>query len=142
MKLPIRFLSIPLVVITITGMSACKNTTDTPPDKSLLMTGAAVDARSIQGSVVDWAKAVELDQKSSKGFVANGSLKCALGDQKGAIEDFTRAIVLDPKSVAAYSGRATARFSAGDISGSIADGLEAAKLMVLSKIGNGNSAVE
>ena len=142
MKLPIRFLSIPLVVITITGMSACKNTTDAPPDKSLLKTGAAVDARSIQGTVVDWTKAVGLDQKSSKGFAANGSVKCALGDQKGAIEDFTKAIELDPKSVAAYSGRATARYTTGDISGAIADGLEAAKLIVLSKIGNDNSAVE
>jgi hypothetical protein len=142
MKLPIRFLSIPLVVITITGMSACKNTTDAPPDKSLLKTGAAFDARSIKGTVVDWTKAVEIDQKSSKGLAAKGSVKCALGDQKGAIEDFTKAIELDPKSVAAYSGRATARYTTGDISGSIADGLEAAKLMVLSKIGNGNSAVE
>jgi hypothetical protein len=44
--------------------------------------------------------------------------------------------------VAAYSGRATARYTTGDISGSITDGIEAAKLIVLSKIGNGNSAVE
>ncbi|NTU68810.1 MAG: tetratricopeptide repeat protein [Chlorobiaceae bacterium] len=142
MKLPIRFLSIPLVVITMTGMSACKDTTDAPPDKSLLTTGAAVDARLIQGTVTDWTKAVALDQESSKGFAAQGSVKYALGDQKGAIEDFTRAIVLDPKSVAAYSGRATARYTTGDISGAIADGLEAAKLMVLSKIGNGNNAAE
>jgi tetratricopeptide (TPR) repeat protein len=142
MKLPIRFFSIPLVVITITGMSACKNTMDAPSDKSSLKTGAVVDARSIQGAVVDWTKAIELDQKSAKGFAAKGSVKCALGDQNGAIEDFTKAIELDPKSVAAYSGRATARYNTGDISGSIADGLEAAKLIVLSKIGNGNNAVE
>lgn len=142
MKLPIRLLSIPLVVITMTGMSACKNTTDVPPDTSLLKTGATVDARSIQGAVADWTKSVELDQKSAKGFVSKGSLKCAMGDQKGAIEDFTKAIELDPKSIAAFSGRATARFSAGDISGSVTDGLEVAKLIVLSKIGNGNSAAE
>jgi tetratricopeptide (TPR) repeat protein len=142
MKRLIRFFSTPLVVITITGMSACKNATDAPPDKSLLKTGAAVDARSIQGAVVDWTKAIEINQKSAKGFATKGSVKCALGDQKGAIEDFTKAIELDPKSVAAYSGRATARYTTGDISGSIADGLEAAKLMVLSKVGNGNSAVE
>ena len=139
---PNRFLSIPLVVITITAMSACNNTTDAPPDNSLLKTGTAVDARSIQDAVVDWTKAIEINQKSAKGFAAKGSVKCALGDQKGAIEDFTKAIELDPKSVAAYSGRATARYTTGDISGSITDGIEAAKLIVLSKIGNGNSAVE
>lgn len=142
MKLPIRLLSIPLVVITMTGMSSCKNTTDVPPDISLLKTGAGVDARSIQGVVADWTKSVELDQKSSKGFIAKGSLKYAMGDQNGAIADYTKAIALDPESIAAYSGRATARFSAGDISGSVTDALEAAKLMVLSKIGNGNSAAE
>lgn len=142
MKLAIRFLSIPLVVITMTSMSACKNATDLPPDTSLLKTGATVDARSIQSAVADWTKSVEIDQKSSKVFIAKGAMKYAMGDQSGAIADYTKAIELDPKSIAAYSGRATARFSAGDISGSVADGLEAAKLMVLSKIGTGNSTVE
>lgn len=143
MKLSIRFLSIPLMVFTIAGLSACRNTTDTPPDKSLYRTGATADERSIQDAVIDSRKTVELNQGSAKGFVARGSLKYALGNQSGAIEDFTKAIVIEPKSAAAYSGRATAKFSAGDVSGSIADGFEAAKLIVLSKIDNvDTSAVE
>ena len=142
MKLTIRFLSILLVFILIAGMSACKDTADAPLDKSLFKTEGAVDAHAIQGTIADLTTAAKLNQKSSEGFAAKGSLKCALGDQNGAIADFTKAIELDPKSVAAYSGRATARYSTGDISGCIADGFEAAKLIVLSKIGNGNSAVE
>lgn len=142
MKLPIRLLLIPLVVVTMTGMSACKNTTDVPSDISLLKKGETVDARSIQGVVADWTKSVEFDQKSSKGFIAKRSIKYAMGDQNGAIADYTKAIALDPESIAAYSGRATARFSTGDIRGSVTDALEAAKLIVLSKIGNGNSAAE
>lgn len=142
MKLPIRLLSISLVVVTMTGMSACKNTTDIPSEISLPKKGETVDARSIQSAVADWTKSVEPDQKSAKGFIVKGSIKYAMGDQNGAITDYTKSIALDPESIAAYSDRATARFSTGDISGSVPDALEAAKLMVLSKIETGNGVVE
>jgi tetratricopeptide (TPR) repeat protein len=75
-----------------------------------------------RGSIVDFTKSIELNQKDSNLFYQRGYSKSLVGDYKGAILDYSRAIELGYSDLeSAFSSRGSSKAKIYDYRGAIAD---------------------
>jgi tetratricopeptide (TPR) repeat protein len=82
----------------------------------------------LDGALVDYNKAIELNPQYAYAYNNRGLIKQAKGDLSGAITDFDKAVELDPKDSQAYYNRGIVRRDKGDLEGAITDYDEAIKL--------------
>jgi Flp pilus assembly protein TadD len=129
-KFPSLFVGI--IAVMLASTSGCDNADFSK--NALLSTGTKVGNGVLQGSISEFSKAIELEQKSATALAGRGAIKYTMKDTDGAMADFTKAIEIDPKYATAYSGRAWVKISNGDIQGATIDFISAGKLMALAML--------
>ena len=77
--------------------------------------------KSLDNAIVDFDRAIELDDQFAIAYFNRGTAKHRKGDYEGAIADFNHAIELNPQFAAAYSNRSNTKNKIGDHEGAIAD---------------------
>ena len=82
----------------------------------------------LDGAIVDFSKAIELDPKLAVAYHNRGTAKRIMGDLDGAIADSSKAIELDPQDAFAYYDRGVTKQAKGDLDGAIADCSKAIEL--------------
>jgi lipoprotein NlpI len=82
---------------------------------------AAFDKGHTDQAIALTRKAIQLDPKNPKGYLARGQFYGAVGKPREAIADYTKVIALDAGSAEAYSLRGGEHFKLGHIKQSIAD---------------------
>jgi len=89
---------------------------------------AKLAADDIEGAIVDFSKAVDLQPENAK-LVYNRALAFGQADKLNkAIEDLDRAIELNPEMVPAYFNRGSARYNIGNYQGAADDFTEVLRL--------------
>jgi tetratricopeptide (TPR) repeat protein len=74
-----------------------------------------------QGSLTDFSKAIQLDNRSALAFYQRGYIRNNLGLKQAALTDLSRAIELDPKYTKAYYQRGIIRAETNDNNGAASD---------------------
>jgi Flp pilus assembly protein TadD len=74
----------------------------------------------LDGAIVCWKKALELDPKHSEPYYNLGTALCHKHDLDGAIACFQKALELDPKHAEAHNNLGTALYHKHDLDGAIA----------------------
>lgn len=82
----------------------------------------------LDGAIVDFTKAVEIDPGAEYAYANRGCAKQAKGDMDGAIADYNRAIQLKPGLALAYYYRGIAKQAKGDRDGAAVDRARANRL--------------
>ena len=82
----------------------------------------------LDGAILDWDKAIELNPKYADAYYNRGIAKSDKGDLDGAILDYDKAIELNPKFALAYYNRGLAKKDKGDLDGSKKDIIRAREL--------------
>jgi len=80
--------------------------------------GAIIDFKAV---IIDFTKAIELNQEVAVAFDYRGRAKYYIDDEKGAIIDFNKAIELDPGVAATHEYRGRAKLYLADEKGAIID---------------------
>ena len=80
---------------------------------------AKYQKRDLEGAMVDYNHAIELDPQSAIAYINRGNIKFAKGDLNGAMADYNHAIELNPKDSRAYNNRGLVEFRGGDLDGAI-----------------------
>ena len=85
----------------------------------------------LNGALVDYSKAIEIDPKCAPAYNYRGEVKEYLSDLDGAIADFSKTIELQPNYANAFKNRGDAKKAKDDQAGADADYAQAAKLREL-----------
>lgn len=74
---------------------------------------AKSESGNFRGAILDFNKAIELDQQNYFFYLFRGNAKKSLGDFRGAILDFNKSIELNPKNGGFYLSRGKAKYLIG-----------------------------
>ncbi len=120
-----------LFAVIIAVMPACHiATANTTDDAKNFFSSAEIKFgnNDVEGALVDYSKAIELNPTFADAYNNRGSIKSDLGDIQGATADFAKAIEISPSFITAYLNRAALKLDQSDKQGATADLLQAAKL--------------
>ena len=70
---------------------------------------------NMEGAIVDYTKAIEIDSNYVEAYRKRGLAKETLKDYSGAIVDYTKAIEIDPNYAPAYRDRGIAKGKLKDL---------------------------
>ena len=73
------------------------------------------------GALLDFNRAIELDENFVSAYSNRGALKSDLGNYEGALIDLNKAIEIDPNNVRAYQNRAITHDRNGNITDTCKD---------------------
>lgn len=76
---------------------------------------------NIEGSILDYSIAIEIDPKHANAYFNRGNARGRLGDYSDAILDYTKVIEINPKDAEAYFSRGGAKLLTGDRTGACKD---------------------
>ena len=79
------------------------------------------ESGDLQGAIVDYTKALEIDPQNAYTYSNRGLAKSNLRDYQGAITDYNRAIEINPKDADLLFNRGIMKNNSGDYQGAIAD---------------------
>jgi tetratricopeptide (TPR) repeat protein len=118
-----RFLhSLGLLISSLCLCCSLKAQPSQPNSEVLVDSGCKkLAARDIDGAIVDFDKAIDINPQSAFAYFNRGFAKGAQKNLEGAISDYSKVIEIDPKFTPAYHNRGWAKARKGAFDEAIAD---------------------